>query len=93
MKIQHREDQKKGQFFYEEEGKQLAKMTYTYAGDDKIIIDHTEVDDSLRGRGVGYSLVETSVRFARENKLSILPLCPFAQAVFKKKQEYSDVLF
>jgi predicted GNAT family acetyltransferase len=68
-------------------------MTYTYAGSDKIIIDHTEVDDSLRGKGVGYKLVEASVNFARENNISILPLCPFAKAVFNKKSEYSDVLF
>lgn len=92
MKIQHQENQNKGKFFYEENGQQLAEMTYTWAGDDKIIIDHTEVDDSLRGQGVGYKLVEASVEFAREKKISILPLCPFANAVFRKKQEYSDIL-
>ena len=92
MEIQREDDQKKGKFYYEENGQQLAKMTYTYAGDDKIIIDHTEVDDSLRGKGVGYKLVEASVNFAREKSISILPLCPFAKAVFKKKSEYSDVL-
>ena len=68
-------------------------MTYTFAGDEKIIIDHTEVDESLKGKGVGYKLVDSSVVFARENNLKILPLCPFAAAVFKKKLEYSDVLF
>ena len=93
MEIKQEEDQKKGKFFYEEGGNQLAEMTYTYAGSDKIIIDHTEVDDSLRGKGVGYKLVEASVNFARENNISILPLCPFAKAVFRKKSEYSDVLF
>lgn len=92
MEIQHQENQQKGKFFYEENGQQLAEMTYTYAGNDKIIIDHTEVDDSLRGQGVGYKLVEASVQFARENNISILPLCPFANAVFRKKKEYSDVL-
>ena len=93
MEIKQDENQKKGKFYYEEEGKQLAEMTYTYAGDDKIIIDHTEVDDSLRGKGVGYKLVEAAVHFARENNISIMPLCPFAHAVFKKKSGYSDVLF
>lgn len=92
MEIKHQENQSKGKFYYAVEGKQLAEMTYTYAGNDKIIIDHTEVDDSLRGQGVGYKLVEASVQFARENNISILPLCPFANAVFRKKKEYSDVL-
>jgi hypothetical protein len=93
MNIQHEENQKKGKFYYKKDGKQVAEMTYTYAGDDRIIIDHTEVDESLRGEGVGYKLVEASVRFARENNMFIMPLCPFANAVFKKKSEYSDVLF
>jgi predicted GNAT family acetyltransferase len=93
MEIKQEENQKKGKFYYEEGGNQLAEMTYTYAGDDKIIIDHTEVDESLRGKGVGYKLVEASVNFAREKGISILPLCPFAKAVFNKKSEYSDVLF
>ena len=39
-------------------------MTYTWAEDDKLIIDHTEVRDSLRGKGVGHKLVAASVEFA-----------------------------
>ena len=74
-------------------GVQLAEMTYTHAGPEKIIIDHTEVDASLKGQGVGYQLVEASVQYLRDNKLKVIPLCPFAAAVFKKKQEdYKDVL-
>ena len=43
-----------------------AEMTYTWAGKDRIIIDHTEVDDDLRGQGVGLQMVEAAVSFARE---------------------------
>lgn len=93
MTIQQQETGKKGEFFIEVEGKKLASMTYSYAGDDKIIIDHTEVDDALRGQSVGYKLVEASVDFARNKNLKIMPLCPFANAVFKKRSEYKDVLF
>lgn len=60
---------------------------------DKLIIDHTEVDSSLKGKGVGYRLVEASVQYARDNQIKIIPLCPFAHAVFKKNAEYHDVLF
>ena len=83
----------KGVFYYDVEGERKAEMTYSNAGPDKIIIDHTEVDESLRGEGVGYKLVEAAVNYARENQLKILPLCPFAAAVFRKRDEYSDVLF
>jgi predicted GNAT family acetyltransferase len=32
-------------------GQLLGQMTFSRARDDLVIIDHTEVDDSLRGKG------------------------------------------
>ena len=93
MNIQQYDDNKKGEFFLESEGKKLASMTDSYAGPDKIIIDHTEVDDTLKGQGVGYKLVEPSVKFARNKNIKIMPLCPFANAVFNKKSDYNDIRF
>ncbi|MEM9679724.1 MAG: GNAT family N-acetyltransferase, partial [Bacteroidota bacterium] len=40
----------------------------------KIIIDHTEVDESIKGPGVGSQLVEASVEYARKEGVKILPL-------------------
>lgn len=94
MEIQQLETERKGKFFIEKDGIQLAEMTYTYAGPKKIIIDHTEVDESLSGQGVGYKLVEAAVDFLRKNDMKVIPLCPFAKAVFDKRiKDYSDVLF
>ncbi len=93
MQVQHKFSENKGRFFIEIDGSTKAEMTFSVAGKDKMIIDHTEVDSSLKGQGVGYKLVEASVQYARENKIKILPLCPFAHAVFKKKPEYGDVVF
>ncbi len=83
----------KGAFEYHEEGKKLAEMTYVFSGDEKFIIDHTEVDDSLRGKGVGRQLVQYAVDWAREESLKILPLCPFAKSVFDKTKEFEDVRY
>ena len=84
---------KKGYFYVMIEDKIEAKMTFVFAGKDKIIIDHTEVDDELRGKNVGYQLVHTAVEYARSNHIKILPLCPFAKSVFDKKMtEFGDVL-
>ncbi len=93
MQIQHKFNESKGLFYIENNGKIIAEMTYSLAGTDKMIIDHTEVDTSLKGQGIGYKLVEASVLYARENQIKILPMCPFAYTVFKKKPEYGDVLF
>src|SRR5699024_10282134 len=49
----------------------LAAMTFVPSGNDKIIIDHTEVSDELRGQNVGDKLLESLVEYSRENKLKI----------------------
>lgn len=92
-KIEQLEMGNKGAFEYFEDSNKLAEMTYVFTGDDKFIIDHTEVDDSLRGKGVGRQLVEAAVNFAREKSLKILPLCPFAKSVFDKTPEFQDVRY
>lgn len=92
MNIQQTDDGKKGAFYIEEEGERLAEMTYVWAGAEKFIIDHTEVSDKLAGKGAGKQLVAKAVDFAREKGVKIMPLCPFANKVFKKTPEYSDVL-
>lgn len=92
MLIQHKKAGNKGLFFVQQDGNILAEMTYTMPSAEKMIIDHTEVSDELRGQNVGYQLVHTAVEYARTHQLTIIPLCPFANAVFKKKPEYADVL-
>ncbi len=92
MEIKFDQTGNKGAFFIEENGKRLADMTFSKAGDTRIIIEHTEVNDVLRGKGVGKQLVSAAVDYARKNNLKILPLCSFAKSVFDKAEEFQDVL-
>jgi hypothetical protein len=93
MEIKQIDNGKKGAFYIEIDNIKVAEMTYSHADPDKIIIDHTEVSETLKGQGVGYKLVEAAVDYLRANNLKAIPLCPFANAVFKKKHhEYADVL-
>ncbi|ATO19137.1 GNAT family N-acetyltransferase [Acinetobacter sp. LoGeW2-3] len=92
MQIEHQEQGSKGEWYVAQEDKRLAEMTYSRAGDDKFIIDHTWVDDSLRGQRVGQQLVEAAVNFARTQGLKIIPLCPFAKSVFDRNESIRDVL-
>jgi predicted GNAT family acetyltransferase len=92
MEIQHKQIEGKGMFFIQDEGNILAEMVYTLPSHDKMIIEHTEVSEELRGQNVGYELVHTAVEYARHHSMKIIPLCPFTNAVFKKKPEYQDVL-
>jgi predicted GNAT family acetyltransferase len=83
----------KGFFIATDDGIEAGVMTYTPAGDDKIIIDHTEVNPAFAGKGVGKKLVMASVQYAREANVKILPLCTFTKGVFDKDKEIQDVLF
>ena len=91
MDINHERSGHRGAFVIERDGKRLAEMTYTVAG-SRVIIDHTTVDDALRGSGAGRQLVEAAVQWARAEDTKLLPLCPFAKSVFDKTPEYRDVL-
>ena len=93
MEIKQINDIKRGHFEALEEGKEAGKMTYTWAGDSKFIIDHTEVREEFNGKGVGKKLLLATVDYARSNNLKIIPLCPFAKRVFDKTEEIRDVLF
>lgn len=70
----------------------VAEMTYSRAGDGLIIIDHTEVPTALRGRKIGERLVRQAIEDARREKITIIPLCPFAKAQFDRHPEWHDVL-
>lgn len=90
MNIQIEQTESKGAFYIEENNVRLAEMTFSKAGADTIIIDHTEVSDALRGTGAGKKLVTEAVEYARKNNLKIIPLCPFAKTVFERTPEFKD---
>jgi uncharacterized protein len=92
MLIEQQQTGTKGSFYIKKREIILAEMTYTMPSPDKLIIDHTEVSDELRGKNAGYQLVDAAVEYARKKGLKIIPLCPFAHSVFNKKPEYSDIL-
>ena len=93
MLIQHKDEIPNGSFFVEEEGKQLAEMTYSISGEDIMIIDHTAVDAILKGKNTGNLLLDHAVVFARTNHLKIIALCPFVKSVFQTRHEvFKDVM-
>ena len=67
-------------------------MTYSIAGPELIIIDHTDVEPAFNGKGVGKDMLYKIVEMAREKNVKIIPLCPFASAMFKKLEDIRDVL-
>jgi predicted GNAT family acetyltransferase len=92
MLIQNKQVGKKGIFYVGHDGVIEAELAYSIPSEGKMILEHTEVDDSLAGKGVGKELVETAVNYARTHNIKIVPLCPFAKSLFDKIEEWGDVL-
>jgi len=90
--IKHNEG-KKGLFEIFDGDNLAGEMSYTWAGDTKFIIDHTEVFPGNEGKGFAKQLVMAGVEFARAKNVKILPLCPYAKSLFDKSPDLKDVLF
>ena len=67
-------------------------MTFSIASPQLMIIDHTEIEPDFKGKDVGKQLLLAIVKMAREEHIKIIPLCPFANAMFQKNKELQDVL-
>jgi predicted GNAT family acetyltransferase len=90
--IKHIFDGQKGSFYIEVNYQKVATIDYVMENDTKLIIEHTGVDNSLRGLGIGKKLLEKLITYAREKQLLVVPLCSFANAVIKKTPGWQDVL-
>jgi predicted GNAT family acetyltransferase len=82
----------KGRYILRSPQGAVAEMTFSKVGEHMIIIDHTEVPDAFRGQGVGLRLVARAVEDMRAAGRKIIPLCPFANAQFRRHKEWADVL-
>jgi uncharacterized protein len=92
MEIQQKDSGIAGIFFIEQEGEKVAELIYSWRDKDTIIIEHTGVEDVLKGKGAGKELVTRAVEFAREKGIKIVPMCSFARSIFAKTKEFEDVL-
>jgi predicted GNAT family acetyltransferase len=82
----------KGRYVLRSPDGEEAEMTFSKAGEQLIIIDHTDVPDAFRGQGAGLRLETRAVEDARAAGTKIIPLCPFANAQFRRHKEWADVL-
>ena len=56
----------------------VAEVTFYEIENGVYNIDHTYVDDSLRGQGIGSKLVQEAVNTIKEKGAQIQATCPFA---------------
>ena len=72
-------------------GEETAFIKYSQ-NDDKMFLLHTEVPDSMEGKGAGSALVEKTFRYLENKELKAVALCPFIVAYLKRHPEWERIV-
>lgn len=73
-------------------GKMVAEVTFPDINENSVEINHTFVDDSLRGQGVAGKLMEeVAKRLRAEGKTAVLT-CSYAISWFQKNKGNEDLI-
>lgn len=92
MKIEHNKGARRFELF-DDSGEKIGEIEYMKGGNNEIYATHTEVYPQYEGRGFAARLLDEMADFARQNKLKIVPVCPYVISAFKKYPEkYGDIV-
>ena len=72
-------------------GNELGHMRYRREG-SVVVIEHTEVDSTLRGQQGGRRFFDAMVEWARKRGLRVRSECPFTTSMFKRTPAAQDLL-
>jgi predicted GNAT family acetyltransferase len=64
---------------------------YHFIDTTTFVITHTEVDETLEGKGIGKQLVAAAVDYARKHSFKIKATCLFAKKVLDRSPQFADV--
>lgn len=72
-------------------GNQTALIEFAIEG-DKIYLTHTEVPESLSGKGIGSELVRQTLLHVKKQNLTVMPLCSFVAQYIDNHPEWHSLL-
>lgn len=90
--IQHAQDAHGGTFFIMAGSARIAEMTYVRSGEGRVVIDHTFVDPSLRGRNVARRLLDAAADWARSTGTKVSATCSYVQVQFARDAGFADIM-
>jgi predicted GNAT family acetyltransferase len=79
-------------FAEDENGKLLAQVTFPEVRTGVVNIDHTFVDDSLRGQGIAGSLMEEAYETIGKDGRKAVLTCPYAVRWYGEHPEKNDII-
>jgi predicted GNAT family acetyltransferase len=68
-----------------------AHLQYRLSG-ESIVFIHTGVPPPIENRGIGSSLVQAGLDYARAQRLTVVPQCPFVEAYMRRHRCELDLL-
>lgn len=80
-------------YLKDEEGMDIAEVTFPNVKEQVVNINHTFVDNSLRGQGVAGKLMEEVVKQLQEEDKKAVLTCPYAVKWFEKNKQYDNLIW
>ncbi len=69
-----------------------AEMSFRRGANGTVIVDHTGVPKAFEGRGIAGRLMAALIADARHEPFTIVPLCSYVAAQFRRHPEWQDLL-
>lgn len=88
MEFKHEENRI---YLENENGKCIAEVTFPKVSENKVNVNHTFVDSTLRGQGVADKLLNALAQKLRKDNNKAVASCSYAIDWFEKHPEFKDV--
>ncbi|MGF6906449.1 GNAT family N-acetyltransferase [Fusobacterium sp. PH5-44] len=93
MKITNKINDHGGGFYIKNSDDIIGELTFVFAGKNKLIADHTWVDETQKGKNLGKKLFDELIEFSRANSIKVMATCPYVIHQLKKhRDELLDVI-
>jgi predicted GNAT family acetyltransferase len=73
------------------DGEVAGVVEYRFAGEGRIVLIHTEVDERFEGHGLGGRLAQGVLDDARAHGWQVVPRCPFIADYIRSHPDYADL--
>ena len=73
------------------EGDDIAFLEYRFLKKD-IVLMHTEVPESMEGKGIASALAAHAFKYAKEHAMPVVVYCPFVLTYMKRHPEVREQL-
>lgn len=73
-------------------GEMIAEVTFPAISETVVNINHTFVDNSLRGQGIAAKLMEEVVKELSASGKKAVPTCSYAIMWFEKNKQFNSLL-